>query len=376
MIRRVLLVHSGNSWSTHDVYVGLLAGFKSNGVEVIPYRLDHRLTAARDWVAFIQAREGAQGEEPEKGDVLYQAVKGAVIRAVETMPDAIVIVSGLLIEQRGYELLRRLGIPVLLFGTENPYEDEYYHGRAPYCDVFTVNDPVSLEPMRTEMARLRGVVTRVEHAPTGYIPEVHHPGVALEMEAGGVDVPSHDVVFVGTGFPERVRFLEAIDWTGIDFGLYGFWSGIEEDSALRAYQRGQEVENIVAAAMYDRARVTLNLFRTDVWRGDHVEQRATGTAVSPRIIEAAAIGACVVSEWRPEVEALFGGALPTFRTPAECEEIVRRLLADDEERAHIRATLPRLVAGYSYAERARELLGWLDEVRAAAPAVDMVPSTM
>lgn len=350
---RVLLIHSGHSMSTHDVYFGMLAGLKMNGVDVVVHRLDYHITAAREWVKFCQEREGVT-EPVLQSDVFYQAAKGAVIRAVETMPDAIIQISGLMIERRGYQILDRLGIPMLVVGTENPYEDELSGCRLPYIDVMTVNDRVSLEPLRT-IAAAHGGRCRIEYMPLGYAPEVHHPGVGNELP----NIPAHDVVFVGTGFPERIKFLEAIDWTGIDFALYGSWEGLAEDSPLRPHLRGDITGNPYVAAMYDRAKVTLNLFRTDVWREGGIEQRPGGTAISPRLIEAAAIGACVASEWRPEVPDFGGNTIATFTTPAECEAVLRRLLADEGERAAMRAAIVERAVGYSYHERAATVLGLL-----------------
>ena len=371
MTRRILLVHSGSSFSTHDVYVGLLGGFKLEGVEVIPWRLDYHMTGAQEWVKFCLEREGHEDVEVSPGDVLYQMAKGLAIRVIETLPDAVVIVSGLRIDQRGYQLLERLGVPVILFGTENPYDDDYYFGRAPFCDVMTCNDAVSVDPI-AEHSRRVGSRCRVLFMPLGYLPPIHYPGVGAQLP----DVPSHDVVFVGTGFPERVRFLEAIDWAGIDLGLYGSWEhhnpdeperpALALDSPLRPFLRDNVVSNGVTAALYDKAKITLNLFRTAAWRESGIVDRTNGTAISPRLIEAAAIGACVASEWRPEVEPFGGNTIATFTSPAECEAVIRRLLADEGERAIMRAAIIDRAEGYSYQVRARQLLGLVDEIAATS----------
>ncbi|MEK0431711.1 MAG: hypothetical protein RL139_1515 [Gemmatimonadota bacterium] len=365
---RVLLVHSGSSFSTHDVYVGLLGGFKLAGHEVVPWRLDYHMTGAFDWVKFCLDRDGRPDDEVPPGDVLYQCAKGAAIKALETMPDAIVIVSGLRLEHRGYTILGRLGVPVVLFGTENPYDDDYYLSRAPLVDVMTCCDPVSVEPIQ-DACRAAGSDCKVVAMPLGYLPPVHFPGVGAEVP----NAPAHDVVFVGTGFPERVRFLEQIDWTGIDLGLYGSWDqpdpgepdrpALAEDSPLRPFLRDGVVGNVQTAAMYDRAKIVLNLFRTAAWRPEGIEERTNGTAISVRLIEAAAIGACVVSEWRPEVPLFGGNTIATFTTPAECGAAIRRLLADDAERAVMRAAIVDRAEGYSYVDRARQLIALIEEAQ-------------
>ena len=358
---RVLLAHSGSSFSTHDVYTGLLGGFKLAGHEVIPWRLDYHMTGASEWVRFCLEREGCEDADVSPADVLYQCAKGLAIRVIETLPDVVVIVSGLRIEQRGYLLLERLGVPVVLFGTENPYDDDYYFTRAPYCDVMTCCDPVSVAPIQAHCAAV-GSRCHVVAMPLGYLPQIHHPGVGAEIP----DAPAHDVVFVGTGFPERIRFLEAINWTGVDLGLYGSWEHaapdepdrpmLDADSPLRPFLRDDVVSNAYAAALYDKAKITLNLFRTAAWRESGIEERTNGTAISVRLIEAAAIGACVVTEDRPEVRPWGGNAVATFASPVECEAAIRRLLADDGERAAMRLAIQARAEGYSYVERARQIL--------------------
>ena len=51
-------------------------------------------------------------------------------------------------------------------------------------------------------------------------------------------IPEHDVVFVGSHFPERARVLSHVDWTDIDFALYGNWKTLGSRSNLRYFMQG------------------------------------------------------------------------------------------------------------------------------------------
>jgi hypothetical protein len=42
---RILAIHPGASWSTADVFDGLVYGLKAHGVTVIPYRTDERIAS-------------------------------------------------------------------------------------------------------------------------------------------------------------------------------------------------------------------------------------------------------------------------------------------------------------------------------------------
>src|SRR6185436_10611187 len=93
----------------------------------------------------------------------------------------------------------------------------------------------------------------------GWHPGRHFVGVGDQHP----DVPSHDVVFVGSGFPERVQFFNAIDWSGIDLGLYGSWKGLGLTKAIEAtLPRSGPVDNRTTAALYSKAKVGINLYRT------------------------------------------------------------------------------------------------------------------
>ena len=105
----------------------------------------------------------------------------------------------------------------------------------------------------------------------------------------------------------------------------------------------------------------LNVFReTHHFNRDGIQ----ATSMNPRIYEALACGALVVSEARPEIAERVP-ELPTFTTPAECVDIVRGLLRDPASANEIQlACASRLAAG-TYAERLRTVL---QTVRSAVAA--------
>ena len=118
-------------------------------------------------------------------------------------------------------------------------------------------------------------------------------------------------------------------------------------------------------ALYRRARIGLNLYRTLEGFDRKADQHITrAESLNPRALELAACGAFTLSEWRPEVAEVFGDAVPTFRTPGELGELCRYYLdpAHEEERRALAARLPGLVAGQTYAARARALLEVLENV--------------
>lgn len=366
-VRRILLVSPGHSWSTYDAFTGLHNGFKAIGVETYLYDLERRIPRARDFLAFCDGEEAAE----DMGRVVYCAGEESIARALAIAADGVVVVTGLMYDPRLYVLLARARLPVFLFGTESPYNDDFYRQVAPSVAAFSTNEASSASRFRDVVAAHKAD-TRVLHLPLGYDPQTHYPGYGTDADG----VATHDVVFVGNVYPSRAEMLAGASWDGIDLGLYGVFEMIDDaDWPLWPFavgcspgQRSAPVDNRIAASLYSRAKITLNLFRREkVGRSwDDVRTLSAseaGQSINPRMIEAAAMGCFMLSEWRPEVEQVFGDAVPTFRTPDELERLVRYYLTREDERRAMAARLPALVSGYSYHERARTIADTLAEIR-------------
>jgi spore maturation protein CgeB len=195
------------------------------------------------------------------------------------------------------------------------------------------------------------------YLPHGYDPARHSPS----LPAGEADVHAHDVVFVGTGFAERVALLEAVDWSGIDLGLYGAWSLVAEDSPLRPYIQSGIVPNVEAARLYRAAKIGLNLYRRSYGYDLNAPQINTGESLNPRALELAANGVFTISDGRPEQAEVFGDVVPTFETAAELEWLVRHYLTHDADRTAKARQLPALVADRTFDNVARQLLTVLED---------------
>lgn len=357
-ISRVLVIASGHSYSTLDAYTGLVEGFKRAGIAAWRYDLHKRISGSREWLEFARARFGSPNDpEPTMDDILYQAGVRAIVKALEVNADAVVMVCGLLIDPRLYVLFERMGMPVWLYGTESPYDDDMMKICAKLVTVASTNERTSVDKIRAAV-EAGGEGTPVEYLPLGYNPAIHVAGFGANVP----DVPSHDVVFVGNFYPSRTRLLEAVDWAGADVGLYGVWNSVPLTSPLQSFRRGGVVDNRFAAILYNRAKVCINLFRTEKLRDitEVLEDGLIGESLNPRMIECAAAGNFMVSEYRPEVADVFGDAVPTFKTAGELSELLAYYLAHDSAREALAARLPDLVAGWSYEARARTIVAGLE----------------
>lgn len=359
---KLLLVHPGASWSTADVYEGLLYGLRSHGVDVKPYRLDKRIESSGRTLHAMwrqQRKIDPAAERPTQADIYYDAGCRAVTMALREQVDCVLVVSAMYLHPDVLILMKRAGIRTAVLFTESPYDTEREALVASLVDGCWTNE-------RTAVPMLQAANPCSGYLPHAWHPTNHTPGT----HEGDDEVPAHDVVFVGSGFAERLAWFNAIDWTGIDLGLYGTWEKNRLSKALRACVREGNVDNRFASALYRRAKVGLNLYRTSKGATTRAEQHIThAESLSPRAYELAACGVFHLSEFRAEVPEVFGDLVPTFRTPAEAEALIRLWLHDDAGRVRVAAQLPARVAAASWVDRAgvvlRDIRRLIEATRAA-----------
>jgi spore maturation protein CgeB len=355
---RIVLTHPGASWSTADVYDGLLYGLRAHGADVVPYRLDTRIEAshkALHWLWRTKKKEQPDLAKPNVIDTIYHAGVGVLEMALRHQADVVLVVSAMLLHPDVILMMKRAGLRVVVLFTESPYDEEKELAVAAMVDGGWTNERTCVPKFRTVNPNM------------GYLPHAWHPMKHFVSARSVGELPSHDVVFVGSGFAERIAWFNSIDWTGIDLGLYGTWKekGLGLNKQVRACVKGTVVTNEMAASLYRRAKVGLNLYRNRKgWTGGREPAaRIVGAeSLSPRAYELAACGSFHLSDYRAEVKEVFGDLVPTFTTPTEAAALIRLWLNQPEERARVAAKLPACVAESSWVERAKTVLGDLSRL--------------
>ena len=310
---RMLVVHPGASWATHDVHVGLVEGLKDSGVSVCEWRLDGRIERSHGFLHYLWRQQRRKDKtrkwpKPTAGDVLYQASQGIVERAIEKNCQDVLIVSAMYMLPERIELMKRAGLRVWLLCTETPYDIAAEMRIAALCHGAWTHE-------RSQVDAFRQVQPNTNYLPSAWRKGTHTPAqVAAEC----------DVFFCGSLFDERVEYLSRIDWSGIDFRLYGEPIN-RAKGKLDAYLKGGIIPNETMRDYAQRARIVLNLFRAP-------KNECAAESLNPRVYEMAAAGVCMVSDYRPEVVDKFGSAVPTFHSPEEAGRVIRDLLADPGRR--------------------------------------------
>lgn len=353
---KVLVVSPGSLVSTGDVDAGLRCGLEAHGVQVVRYRLTERIALSQSWLEYIsRERVDRQIEPPSWADVVYHASTGVLERALKHEVDVVLVVSAMFLHPDALILLRRAGLRVVVLFTETPYDIEQELRVASLVDGCWLTERVAVDAYRAMNPRC------------GYLRHAWHPDIhraAAQPDDGRV--PAHDVVFVGTPFPERVAYLSAIDWSGLDVGFYG-WQRTDRFALTNDHPLARftfdAVTNKTAAALYRRAKLALNLYRD----GPGAE------SLNPRAYELAACGCPFLTTKRLESRERFGQHVEDLSNhPVEAGQQIRCWLADRERRRAAAAALPACVVDDSWITRAKTIIGDLQTLlhqRASATAV-------
>lgn len=334
---RALVVHPGPNFSVADVYAGLSEALRDLGVIVNDYDLSSRL-------GFY----GNAGRVTDDGEFVHfldddgaarLAAKGIEAECFRFWPDVVIIVSCFYVPPDILAVIRARNMKVVIVHLESPYEDGKQLARAAHADLNTVNDPTNLD-------RFNEIAPTI-YMPHAYRPNLHKPGPVTPSLAS-------EFVFVGTGFPSRIAFFEAVDWTGIDVALAGNWQALDADSPLQkfvAHDIEECLDNDQTVEMYRSTKVSANLYRREA------EQPALSKAwaMGPREVELAATGCMFLRESGGEGDAVLP-MVPTFDSPESFERKLRYYLAHDDERQAIADAARAAVAERTFAANAAQLL--------------------
>jgi len=337
---RWVVAQPGPAFSVQDVFAGWCEALRELGQHVVEYNLDSRLTFYS--AALLPTDEDGkfrQALSPEAAKHL--AVSGIFATLYQTRPDVLLVVSGFYLPTEVYRLARAYGTRVVLLHTESPYEDQRQAALAELADVNLLNDPTNIDSFPPNTV----------YMPHAYRPSVHAPGRAVSELAC-------DLAFVGTGYPSRVAFFEAMNLDGLDVLLAGPWLSTTETSPLRRFlghDLDQCLDNADAVPIYRSAKAGINLYRREAERPELSE----GWAMGPREVEMAASGLFFLRDPRGEGDEVLH-MLPTFTSPEDATDQLRWWLDRPDERAVVARKAREAVADRTFHKHAAGLLRLLD----------------
>jgi len=338
---KVMVIASGHTFSTRDVYDNCVAGLQACGVDVMgfPYH------------EYIE-RYMPLGEQFDLDLILAMASDAAFPRAMAFRPDLILFVTGYVFPQAASLLLGQYA-PTAVYLTEGPYQ--------------TPTEQMCQSGFRTAFTNERLMVERIKgwrrdsghpcpenvyYLPHCYDPERHHPRDVVPSEYHS------DVCFIGSPFPERQALFGGVDWDGIDFLARGLWSRRDVDQPLDAPDGA--VSNDEAHLYYAGAMINVNHHRS-IRYFDHDEEIETGEAesINLRAYELAAAGCFqICDDSRPELYEVFGHTIPTYKAgdSADLERVIRYWLDYPDARNENAMLARRIVQDHTAEARMRYLL--------------------
>jgi len=333
---KILFVWPVAEFSTFDVAKGLRKAFIKQGHIIEDYRMYQRVKLNRN---ILQA-SAPEGKTVSPDTVARMASEALAHKMILAQSDWVFIVGGVGVDLDAIFALKAIGGKVATFFTESPYETNTKQelGMAALCDVAITTDLTTLSSFQEVLDKNTGGVAL--HIPHSYDPDVHKPPEEAR-EA------NYDVTMIGTGFAYRQFLLEGVNWEGINFRLGGLWPSIWTSSHLHKYVTEPCVKNEEVIKMYHDSRLVLNPHR----------YHPDATATNPRTFEAIASGTLVVCDYREEIAEIFEDAIPMYTpgVPWELEAIIRRLLANDEERSNRLQRAMEAVKSHTFEARAAEI---------------------
>ncbi|OGX68107.1 MAG: hypothetical protein A2189_07290 [Paenibacillus sp. RIFOXYA1_FULL_44_5] len=225
--------------------------------------------------------------------------------------------------------IRNIGIETAVWFVDDPYAvDNSLNIAREYDIVFTIDS--GCVPFYKHAG-----CKRVYHLPLGTDPEIFHP-FAVHPSYGS------DVCFIGTGYENRLRFMEEMLTFlhgDIRVQLVGhFWESMKLSGGCMPNIRKKWVNFTETARYYNGAHIVLNIHRShDDPLLDKNKSGAPGHSINNRTFDIAACRSLQLIDYRPDLNLFYtpDKEMVVFESPRECAEQIHRYLYDAEIRNQI-----------------------------------------
>lgn len=348
---RVLIVYPGHSIATFDVASGYEYALKKLGVKVRAYNYHSSIDFYTEAINYY--RSIREGFNPSKSAPVVLASEHVVIEAVEVVPDIIIIVNGMSLHRRAYDLLHRLNIPIALMMTESPYLDDFQAKmvKMGHISLAFTNDRTSVEKIN----EMTGITT--VYLPHSYNTKIHKP----------MSVPDDyktDVFFHGTMWPERNRLLSGVESFVREKGWDARITGIEplkdnrtKEETIRA--KKNMMPNSEMAKYIAGTKIAINHNRTisKGFQGGKELHIKDAYSLGPRAYEIAACGAFQLCDGkREELFDIFGDSVATYDGPEDLRDKIEFYLSNNKIREEMAIEARERAKDCSFERRAEEIL--------------------
>jgi len=209
---RVVVCYPGPRYSVFDVANYYAKAFEDIGCMVERFNYHNNLIYHATALSYFSNKFTKR--KYTYRDIYTLAANDLVSCVSRFVPDFVLVVGGLALPLELWdwlhEMQRAVKRPFKLVGllTESPYVDDQQEVVAKQCDLIFTTERRSVDYFSN--------IVESHYITHAYMPSVHYP-------RGRDPYRLSDVFIVGTGFPERVRIMESVDWSGIDLKIRGGW---------------------------------------------------------------------------------------------------------------------------------------------------------
>lgn len=264
-------------------------------------------------------------------------------------PDVCLVQGGHRITADSVRAMRAMGVITALWTIDAPGSSGLPYDTAPLYDLVCCGGTEAVELLTA------AGVGRPHWLPFG-CPSTLGP---CESPAGGVrEAEISDVCFVGSFYPNRAALFEPLADLNLIIRGPG-WNRLPAGSPLRPLAREQQVTPAEWQRLYAASRIVLSVHYQD--------GRLPCYQASPRVFEAMACGAFLLSDAQRDVAVLFreGEHLALFHDGGDLRRKIIRYLARPDERARIAEQGHReTVKNHTYRRRMEQFLSMVRTVQA------------
>jgi spore maturation protein CgeB len=274
--------------------------------------------------------------------------KKMISRALETKPDVVIVTGGHRISGSTVKALRDHGIVAVLWTIDPPLNFQPIINVAPHYDHIFCQGTEAVE-----LLSQAGIIS-ARWLPVACDPSRHCPVQLSPKEKRDY---GNDVVFVGSYYPNRAELFERLTDFNLDIWGPG-WEKLHSDSPLRRLLKGGQLRLEVWLKIYSASKIVLAIHYQD-----H-EKRFPIYQASPRIFEALACGAFVISDNQRDVFSLFkeGEHLVGFNDSDDLSAKITYYLDRPLEREEIaRRGRREVISKHTYVNRIQELLSTVSQ---------------
>jgi len=259
------------------------------------------------------------------------------------IPDIAIVTGGHRINAGSLEALKATAARSVLWTTDAPIRFEPILSAAPFYDYIFCQGTEAIELLSEAGIR------NAHWLPMACDPHVHKK---IRVSAEEQECYGNDIVFVGSYHPNRAQILKGL--ADFDIAIWGpGWEEHCRESSLKTRIKGSHTPLDTWIKLYSASKIVLSIHFQEL------ENRLAVYQASPRIFEAMACGAFVISDYQKDVFSLFkdGEHLVGFKTLDELIKKINYYLHHPEAREKIaNCGRQEVLKKHKYVNRLEKLL--------------------